>query len=126
VALDFSISDRGYISPLSKLFFSFFPFFFRFTLFRTMGHNDTWFIGLKLLSVFGIGCIGSSLIYLPTFFKNVLNLSTDKVGFLYSISKAPHDMNDWLNDSLTHTHSLSLLFSTVYILYLLSVLDFLS
>ncbi|KAI8081601.1 major facilitator superfamily domain-containing protein [Halteromyces radiatus] len=52
-----------------------------------MSRNDnTWFIGLKLLSVFSIGCIGSSMLYLPTFYKNVLNLSTDKIGFLYSIT----------------------------------------
>ncbi|CAO3592027.1 unnamed protein product [Absidia cylindrospora] len=51
-----------------------------------MGQNDTWFIGLKLLSVFSIGCIGSSMLYLPTFYRNVLNLGTDKIGFIYSIT----------------------------------------
>ncbi|CAO3617634.1 unnamed protein product [Cunninghamella blakesleeana] len=48
--------------------------------------TNTWFIGLKLLSVFSIGCIGSSMLYLPTFYKNVLNLGTDKIGFIYSIT----------------------------------------
>lgn len=47
-------------------------------------HN---FIGLKLLSAFSIGCIGSGQMFLPIFYKKVLGLGNDKIGFIFSISK---------------------------------------
>ncbi|KAI8640363.1 major facilitator superfamily domain-containing protein [Parasitella parasitica] len=44
------------------------------------------FIGLKLLSVFSIGCIGSGQMFLPIFYKKVLGLGNDKIGFIFSIT----------------------------------------
>ncbi|KAI8335246.1 major facilitator superfamily domain-containing protein [Choanephora cucurbitarum] len=44
------------------------------------------FIGLKLLSVFSIGCIGSAQMFLPVFYKKVLELGNDKIGFMFSIT----------------------------------------
>ncbi|KAL7320888.1 hypothetical protein PS15m_000731 [Mucor circinelloides] len=46
-------------------------------------HN---FIGLKLLSAFSIGCIGSGQMFLPIFYKKVLGLGNDKIGFIFSIT----------------------------------------
>lgn len=48
------------------------------------------FIGLKLLSAFSIGCIGSGQMFLPIFYKKVLGLGNDKIGFIFSISKYKH------------------------------------
>lgn len=50
-----------------------------------MAHNER-FIGLKLLSLFSIGCIGSGQMFLPIFYKKVLGLGNDKIGLIYSIS----------------------------------------
>ncbi|KAK4517049.1 FK506-binding protein 5 [Mucor velutinosus] len=44
------------------------------------------FIGLKLLSAFSIGCIGSGQMFLPIFYKKVLGLGNDKIGFIFSIT----------------------------------------
>lgn len=51
------------------------------------------FIGLKLLSAFSIGCIGSGQMFLPIFYKKVLGLGNDKVGFIFSISKGLNQNN---------------------------------
>lgn len=48
---------------------------------------DEHFIGLKLLSIFSIGCIGSGQMFLPIFYKKVLGLGNDKIGLIFSISK---------------------------------------
>ncbi|KAI9259181.1 major facilitator superfamily domain-containing protein [Helicostylum pulchrum] len=47
---------------------------------------DEHFIGLKLLSIFSIGCIGSGQMFLPIFYKKVLELGNDKIGLIYSIT----------------------------------------
>ena len=49
-------------------------------------NNIPLFLGLKLLHVFSVGCIGSAQFYLPTFFSKTLNLGADKIGFIVSIS----------------------------------------
>lgn len=49
--------------------------------------TDEHFIGLKLLSIFSIGCIGSGQMFLPIFYKKVLELGNDKIGLIFSISK---------------------------------------
>lgn len=49
--------------------------------------RDDRFIGLKLLSLFSIGCIGSGQMFLPIFYKKVLGLGNDKIGLIYSISE---------------------------------------
>ncbi|KAI8066513.1 major facilitator superfamily domain-containing protein [Gongronella butleri] len=45
-----------------------------------------WYLALKLLSVFSIGCVGSAMLYLPTFYEKILHLGTDKIGVLYAIT----------------------------------------
>ncbi|KAI8148447.1 major facilitator superfamily domain-containing protein [Fennellomyces sp. T-0311] len=47
--------------------------------------NTPLFLGLKLLHIFSIGCVGSAHFYLPTFYNAVLHLGADKIGFLASI-----------------------------------------
>ncbi|KAI7869195.1 major facilitator superfamily domain-containing protein [Spinellus fusiger] len=44
-----------------------------------------YFIGLKLLSVFSIGSLVASHLFLPMFFKEVLGLGSDKIGLIFSI-----------------------------------------
>ncbi|GAA5796121.1 hypothetical protein HPULCUR_001490 [Helicostylum pulchrum] len=44
---------------------------------------DEHFIGLKLLSIFSIGCIGSGQMFLPIFYKKVLELGNDKIALPY-------------------------------------------
>jgi Na+/melibiose symporter-like transporter len=48
--------------------------------------NQNHYIGLKLLCVFSIGCIGSGQMFLPIFYKKVLGLGNDKIGYIFSIS----------------------------------------
>ncbi|KAL0084002.1 major facilitator superfamily domain-containing protein [Phycomyces blakesleeanus] len=43
------------------------------------------FIGLKLLSVFSIGSLVASQLFLPLFFKDILGLGSDKIGMIFSI-----------------------------------------
>jgi hypothetical protein len=59
---------------------------FSFFTFIWMPFN-TRYLGLKLLNVFSIGCIGSGQMFLPIFYKKVLGLGNDKIGFIFSISK---------------------------------------
>lgn len=49
--------------------------------------REPMLLGLKLMHIFSMGCVGSAQVYLPAFYNKVLGLGTDKVGFLYSISK---------------------------------------
>ncbi|ORY93364.1 major facilitator superfamily domain-containing protein [Syncephalastrum racemosum] len=44
------------------------------------------FWGLKLMNAFSMGMIGSAQVYLPIFNKKVLDLSTDRIGFIQSIT----------------------------------------
>jgi hypothetical protein len=64
-----------------SFFLSLFFFFFLYS--KKMGNH---YLGLKLLCIFSIGCIGSGQMFLPLFYKKVLGLGNDKIGFIYSIS----------------------------------------
>lgn len=78
------------------------------------------FIGLKLLSAFSIGCIGSGQMFLPIFYKKVLGLGNDKIGFIFSISKKKKGLNQNNLPDIFFK-----LFSAFCILHCISILDFL-
>lgn len=69
-----ALSKRKCCTPFSFFTFIWMPF-------------NTRYLGLKLLNVFSIGCIGSGQMFLPIFYKKVLGLGNDKIGFIFSISK---------------------------------------
>lgn len=78
--------------------------------------QNYYYIGLKLLGAFSVGCIGSGQMFLPIFYKKVLGLGNDKIGFIFSIS---------MSNTLYIIHQISSFsqFSTFCIVYCLSLLD---
>ncbi|KAI9470850.1 MAG: major facilitator superfamily domain-containing protein [Benjaminiella poitrasii] len=51
-----------------------------------MNNDNDSYIELKLLSIFSIACVGSGQMFLPIFYKQVLGLGNDKIGFISSIT----------------------------------------
>ncbi|RCH78094.1 hypothetical protein CU098_001877, partial [Rhizopus stolonifer] len=57
---------------------------------RSSANEDRYYVGLKLLSVFSMGCIGSGQMFLPIFYRKVLGLGTDKIAPLVSLTAMPY------------------------------------
>jgi len=108
----------GFFIPFLFLSFSFFYQFAK-KIIIMKSEKEHNFIGLKLLSAFSIGCIGSGQMFLPIFYKKVLGLGNDKIGFIFSISKCER-CHEIKTIALTFIH-----ISPLCILYCVPLLDIL-